>query len=268
MVSFSVRAGTAIVAAGFLAALAGCAQTPMGSAVQVMPGPGKSFDAFATDQSTCKSYAAGQVKGQADLANQQAAGSAILTSLLGAGLGAAIGGATGNAGAGAAIGASGGAAGGAGVAAASSQNAQAMIQVQYDNAYTQCMYSKGNEVPGFAPVMADIGPAKGTYSGPDPALVRSVQNELVRVGYLDAQPDGVLGPRTRAAISSFERDKSLAVNGSVSQHLLAELQATSGGGASAAAAASPPQAPANWISPSSAQVPSAPQGWITPNRTP
>ena len=37
--------------------VSGGAQTPMGPTVQVMPGPGKSFDAFNYDQSGCRQYA-------------------------------------------------------------------------------------------------------------------------------------------------------------------------------------------------------------------
>ena len=75
----------------------------MGPTVMVMPGPGKSFDAFQADQATCKVYAGDQVKGQADAANQRAVGAAVLTTALGVGLGAAVGSAGGNVGSGAAI---------------------------------------------------------------------------------------------------------------------------------------------------------------------
>ena len=91
-----------VAALGLL--LSGCAQTPMGPLVQVMPGPGKSFDAFAYDQAACKQYAQGAVAGQAENANTRAVGAAALGTVLGAGLGAAIGG-----GRGAAIGAGSGA---------------------------------------------------------------------------------------------------------------------------------------------------------------
>lgn len=52
-------------------ALSGCAMTPMGPTVQVMPGPGKTFDAFQTDNNSCKFYAADAVKGQADVSRVQ-----------------------------------------------------------------------------------------------------------------------------------------------------------------------------------------------------
>src|SRR4051812_20875363 len=100
-----------IVLTGALA-VAGCAKTPMGPSVQVMPGPNKSFAAFASDQATCRQFAEQAVADQAQGANLRGLGGAALTTALGAGLGAAIGG-----GRGAAIGAGSGAVAGGGLAA-------------------------------------------------------------------------------------------------------------------------------------------------------
>jgi uncharacterized protein YcfJ len=129
--------------------LAACAQTPMGPTVAVMPAPGKPFDVFQADQLMCKQYAEGQVAGQAENANMRGVGAAVLTTALGAGLGAAIGG-----GRGAGIGAASGALGGAGIGAYTSDNANMTIQQRYDVAFSQCMYSRGNQVPGFVPTQA------------------------------------------------------------------------------------------------------------------
>jgi uncharacterized protein YcfJ len=129
-----------------LGMLSGCAATPMGPTVQVMPDPNKPFQVFQQDQESCKQYAQSQVQGQADVANRNAVGGALLATGLGAALGAAVGG-----GNGAGIGAASGAAVGAGGGTAYSQGAQGSIQQQYDNAYMQCMYSKGNQVPGAPP---------------------------------------------------------------------------------------------------------------------
>ena len=133
-------------AMGSVLLLSACAQTPMGPTVAVMPAPGKPFDVFMSDQALCKQYAEGQVAGQAQNANMRAVGAAALTTALGAGLGAAIGG-----GRGAGIGAASGALGGAGIGAMSSDNANMTIQQRYDVAFSQCMYSRGNQVPGFIP---------------------------------------------------------------------------------------------------------------------
>lgn len=123
--------------------LAACASTPMGPTVLVMPSPNKPFDVFQQDQEQCKQYAQSQVAGQASSANTGAVGRATLGALLGAGLGAAVGNHQG-AGVGAGVGALAGTASGGD----STDRADNVIQIQYNNAYEQCMYSKGNQVPG------------------------------------------------------------------------------------------------------------------------
>jgi hypothetical protein len=135
--------------------LAACAETPMGPTVQVLPGPGKSFASFQSDQAICRQFAEQAVRDQAQGANLRGLGTAALTTVLGAGLGAAIGG-----GQGAAIGAAGGALGGAGLGAVRSSNAQNAIQAQYDNAFVQCMFSLGNSVPNTGPMVGQ-SPAPG-----------------------------------------------------------------------------------------------------------
>lgn len=127
------------VAGGLL--LQGCAEVPQGPSVQVLPGRGKSFEAYTQDDAVCRGYASSAVQGQSERANNRAIGGAVLGTVLGAGLGAAIGG-----GRGAGIGAGSGALLGTGVGASGSGNAQYGIQGQYDNAYVACQSSKGNQV--------------------------------------------------------------------------------------------------------------------------
>jgi len=204
--------------------LAGCAQTPMGPTVQVMPGPGKSFEAFQYDQMSCKQFAEQSVAGQAQSANNQAVGAAVLTTALGAGLGAATGSAWRHgAGTGAAIGAGAGAATGAAIGSSMSANAQMGIQGQYDNAFAQCMYSKGEMVPGYDGGMMVNAPV--SY-GSDAGLTRAVQAQLIRLGILRGVADGVMGPQTSNAISQFESGSGLPVDGMPSPQLLARLQST------------------------------------------
>lgn len=138
------KAATALMAPILL--LSACAQTPMGPTVAVMPGPNKPFDVFQTDQIACKQYAEAEVAGQAQNENMRAVGAAALTTALGAGLGAAIGG-----GRGAGIGAASGALGGAGIGAMASDRGNQTIQQRYDIAFSQCMYTRGNQVPGYSP---------------------------------------------------------------------------------------------------------------------
>ncbi|HTU55187.1 MAG TPA: peptidoglycan-binding domain-containing protein [Acetobacteraceae bacterium] len=214
------RTGAAGLALPLL--LAACAQTPMGPTVPVMPAPGKPLEQFQTDQIVCKQFAEQSVSGQAQNANVRGVGAAALTTVLGAGLGAAIGG-----GQGAAIGAASGALGGAGIGATTSSQAQGSIQYQYNLAYAQCMYSRGNQVPGYAPAPAAYAPRPPP---PPPMtgaqLTQAVQVQLIRIGYLQPPADGVLGPQTSAAIGNFERAVGLPVDGIPSPALLARLQAT------------------------------------------
>jgi uncharacterized protein YcfJ len=140
----SLRFSAAILAPVLL--LGACASEPMGPTVGVMPAPGKPFDVFQGDQALCKNFASNEVAGGAQQANNRQVGTAVVGTLLGAGLGAAIGG-----GRGAAIGAGAGALGGTAVGANPSQNAQYSMQQRYDLSYSQCMYSRGNQVPGYQP---------------------------------------------------------------------------------------------------------------------
>jgi Putative peptidoglycan binding domain len=205
-----------VVALGLL--LSGCAQTPLGPTVQVMPGPGKSFDAFQFDQAGCRQFAESAVAGQAQNANNRAVGAAAIGTVLGAGLGAAIGG-----GRGAAIGAGSGAIAGTGLGMGGSSNEQYGIQQQYDNAFAQCMYAKGNMVPGYGPMMVNAPPPPPPGYG---NLTAPVQQQLIRLGYLHGVADGVSGPQTSAAISQFQSVSGLPVDGVPSPPLLARLQST------------------------------------------
>jgi hypothetical protein len=130
--------------------LSGCAVVPTGPSVAVMPGPNKPFEVFQTDDGVCRQWAQQQIGGASpgQTANQNVAGGATLGALLGAGLGAAIGAATGNVGAGAAIGGATGLVGGAGMGSNAGAYSAYQLQTRYDIAYQQCMYAKGNSLPG------------------------------------------------------------------------------------------------------------------------
>ncbi len=211
------------VIAGFAAVavlLSACAQPPMGPTVQVMPAPGKPLGEFQNDDAMCRGVADNAVRGQAEAANQNAAGATALGTLGGAALGAAIGAAAGNAGAGAAIGAGTGLAAGGLYGANGTANAQSSIQAQYNNAYASCMYSRGNQVPGFAPPP----PTAVGYGGP--SLVAAVQAQLIRLRYLGGPADGIQGPATTNAILAYERTNGLPTDGAASPYLLQRLQAT------------------------------------------
>jgi hypothetical protein len=131
-------------------ALAGCASTaPATPKVAVMPGKGKSYEAFQRDDQYCQSSAQAAINYQSpgEEANREAVGSAAVGTGLGALAGAAIGSLSGNMGAGAAIGAGTGLAAGAVVGSNRAAEAGGSIQARYDTVYTQCMTAKGNVLP-------------------------------------------------------------------------------------------------------------------------
>ena len=144
--------------------ISGCATIPPGPSVMVLPAQGKSFEEFRADDLTCRDWAETQTGWKAnDTVNQNLAAGAAIGTVLGAGLGAAIGSASGHVGAGAGIGAATGLAAGTAIGGDQAQASGHEVQRRYDNAYKQCMYSKGNQVSGV--VVHQSGP---TYYPPPP----------------------------------------------------------------------------------------------------
>jgi outer membrane lipoprotein SlyB len=139
-------------AAGILSVmmlLYGCATIPPGPSVMVLPGNGRSFDSFQADDSVCRQWAQTRTEWNANrTVNEDVAGGTIAGGALGAAAGALIGAASGNVGPGAAIGAGAGLLGGAALGSAQGYGAGREVQRRYDNAYLQCMYAKGNQIPG------------------------------------------------------------------------------------------------------------------------
>lgn len=130
--------------AAALLLLAGCATPPSGPSMLVLPGTGKSFDQFRFDEQDCRNYAHGSVGGKTteQAATDSAVKSAVVGTAIGTVAGAALGGHQG-----AAVGAGVGLLGGSLVGADTSYAAAGSVQRRYDNAYVQCMYSKGHKVP-------------------------------------------------------------------------------------------------------------------------
>ena len=154
-----------------IGALSACAVVPTGPNVMVLPGSGKPFEAFQVDDAVCRQYARSQLGIEpAEAANQSAVASGAIGTVVGAAAGALIGAGAGNAGAGAAIGAGSGLVlGGASGLGASGASA-ATSQSRYDMAYVQCMYAKGNQVPGVAtaPVARSTPPPPPPGQPPPP----------------------------------------------------------------------------------------------------
>jgi hypothetical protein len=118
------------VAAALL--LPACAHYPVGPSVMVLPGNGKTLAQFQADDALCRDWA-GRQSGASP--QQAATGSGLLAGSF-AGL-------------------------------QRSEWAGSSVQSRYDNAYLQCMYASGNQIP--LPRNAFAGYAPGPYASRAPA---------------------------------------------------------------------------------------------------
>ena len=160
--------------------LAGCVTYPSGPSMLALPGTTASFDQFRADDFSCRSYAQ-QITGQTSAqqaASNSGVNSAAVGTAVGATAGALLGAAAGNAGAGAAIGAGGGLLLGSAAGTDAYDASGYGAQDRYDNAYIQCMYAQGHQVPvpaemAAAQYAAPAYPAppapRSAYPAPAPA---------------------------------------------------------------------------------------------------
>jgi hypothetical protein len=153
-----------------VALLPACATMPTGPSVMVLPGDDKSFDQFRMDDAACRQYANEHIGGTAaqEASQQSAVKSAVVGTALGAAAGAAIGSASGNMGAGAAIGAGSGLLLGSAMGSGYASESYYEAQRRYDNAYLQCMYAKGNQIPGYRRSRSTSSAPSGRSSYPPP----------------------------------------------------------------------------------------------------
>jgi outer membrane lipoprotein SlyB len=136
--------------------LAGCATYPTGPSRMALPGTGSDFTKFQADDMSCQSYAlqaSGGLNAQ-QAAQKGAVDSAVAGTVVGAAAGAAIGAATGNPAVGAGVGAGGGLLLGSASGTDAYSTSGYRMQERYDNAYIQCMYAHGHQVPVPASVAA------------------------------------------------------------------------------------------------------------------
>jgi len=161
-----VKSASAMGAAACLLALAGCAEMPTGPTVTVMPGPNKPFEVFVADDKLCRDWALSSSGSQnPDAATNRFAGATAAGVVLGAAAGALAGGNHNAVGVGAAIGGVTGAA----VGSDQSQRTGYSSQRRYDIAYQQCMYAKGNQIPGhYATTSYRTAPAPVPPAAPRP----------------------------------------------------------------------------------------------------
>lgn len=140
--------------------LVGCASMPNGPRVAVMPAPGKPFELFVQEDRICRQFSEQSIgKSANDTGAQSFAGSAVTGAAIGAVAGGLMGG-NDSAASGAGMGLLAGSMIGAGESGYSVSDAQR----RYDIAYQQCMYAKGNQLPG------QHYQSNVTYPPPPPAV--------------------------------------------------------------------------------------------------
>ncbi|RCS58688.1 hypothetical protein DU000_05345 [Parvibium lacunae] len=142
--------------------LAACAVTPTGPNVNVMPGQQKTFEQFRADNQECRLFAQTETQqGPTETGFRAGAATAAVGTAVGALAGAAIGG---NSQA-AAVGAGAGLLLGSAVGGESGSQSSQTMQRRYDNAFIQCMYAKGHQVP-VAGRLVTQQPASGNSNPP------------------------------------------------------------------------------------------------------
>jgi uncharacterized protein YcfJ len=128
------------------ALLSGCVSMPSGPTVVAMPPPGKPFELFVQDDQLCRQWAFASIGSGRDAAANRLAASAVTGAAIGAIAGALAGDHHG-AGTGAAL----GTVVGSGIGSEQASMTAWTAQRNYDVAYQQCMYAKGNVIPGYYP---------------------------------------------------------------------------------------------------------------------
>ncbi len=145
------RISVLLLTSMLLVMLGGCATVPAGPSVTVLPAPGKPFEQFQADDTVCRQWAAQRIGvSPQDTVNQNTATGAVAGTVIGGGLGALIGSSAGHVGTGTAIGAGTGLLFGTLAGADRGYAYGRSAQHKYDVAYQQCMYAKGNQIPGMA----------------------------------------------------------------------------------------------------------------------
>lgn len=94
-----------------------------------------------------------------------------------------------------------------------------LVQEGFDRAAMDTLFARSGLVYDPEPMAGKMEALYATKFGI--RLVRAVQTELVRLGYLDDEVDGKIGPNTRNAVRLFEQAHGMAVTGVVDEEILA-----------------------------------------------
>jgi hypothetical protein len=135
-----------VLSAALISSLVACVSAPTGPTIAVMPREGKPFEVFQQEDQQCRGFASNAIKDSSNAALKDAATSAAVAAALGAAAGAVLGGGSHT---GVGTGAGVGLLGGSAIGAMNASGKENQAQAQYNIAYQQCMYAKGNQVPSY-----------------------------------------------------------------------------------------------------------------------
>jgi peptidoglycan hydrolase-like protein with peptidoglycan-binding domain len=84
-------------------------------------------------------------------------------------------------------------------------------------------YDPYDNGPGYdySPTYSSSAPSYNYNTGD--SLVAQAQQDLAQAGYYQGAIDGVMGPATEAAISSYQQANGLAVTGTIDQDVIKSL---------------------------------------------
>jgi peptidoglycan hydrolase-like protein with peptidoglycan-binding domain len=86
-----------------------------------------------------------------------------------------------------------------------------------------CSQPPGNAVAPVQPPSSASTPPTPTPVRPEDPEVRAAQESLTALGYYRGPIDGIVGPKTRAAVANYQIDEGLSPDGKVSRELVARL---------------------------------------------
>lgn len=67
------------------------------------------------------------------------------------------------------------------------------------------------------------GQAQTSSHKPVSPIVKDVQASLIKAGYSPGAADGIAGPKTKSAITAYQRDHGLALDGEANEKLLSHI---------------------------------------------
>ena len=169
MTVFRKTPAVSLVAVSAVLLLAGCASVPSGPSVMALPGSGKHFDQFRGDDAICREYARQQIGGAS--ANQAGVDAGLRSAAVGTAVGAVAGAAIGGRNA-VGVGAGTGLLVGSLAGTSAAQGSAYGAQHNYDNAYVQCMYGNGHQVPVAAGLRSQSRAQDGAAYPPAPPAAR------------------------------------------------------------------------------------------------